>query len=120
MKEVVTITHHHLSKSLLSILDHSQSFIGVTSTWAPNIPTSEHAYQFRACEEHLRADLAEQVLKGQITTHGKNIASHVKDHDPTSNWNLIKYDVMREVLMAKITTNPDFKCYLYESGIMAG
>ena len=36
--------------------------------------------------------------------------------DPTSNWNLIKYDVMREVFMAKINTSPDLKSYLYESG----
>ena len=75
-------------------------------------PTSEHAYQFRACEEHLRADLAEQVLKAKYP----RIASQIKDQDPTSNWNLIKYDVMREVLMAKINTNPDIKSYLYESG----
>ena len=46
----------------------------------------------------------------------KHIASQIKDQDPTSNWNHIKYDVMREVLMAKINTNPDIKSYLYESG----
>ena len=46
----------------------------------------------------------------------KHIASQIKDQDPKSNWNLIKYDVMREVLMAKINTNPDIKSYLYESG----
>ena len=46
----------------------------------------------------------------------KHIASQIKDQDPTSNWNLIKYDVMREVLMAKINTNPDIKSYLFESG----
>ena len=49
-------------------------------------------------------------------SHGKPIASQIKDQDPTSNWNLIKYDVMSEVLMAKINTNPDIKSYLYESG----
>ena len=27
--------------------------------------TSEHAYQFRACEEHLRPDIAEQVFKAK-------------------------------------------------------
>ena len=27
--------------------------------------TSEHAYQFRECEEHLRADLAEKVIKSR-------------------------------------------------------
>ena len=31
--------------------------------------TSEHAYQFRACEEHLRPDIAEQVIKAKI--HGR-------------------------------------------------
>ena len=77
---------------------------------------NEHAYQFRACEEHLRADLAEQVLKAKSPRMAKHIASQIKDQDPTSNWNLIKYDVMREVLMAKINTNPDIKSYLYETG----
>ena len=79
-------------------------------------PTSEHAYQFRACEEHICADLAEQVLKAKSPRMAKHISSQVKDLDPTSNWNIIKYDVMREVLMAKINTNPDIKSYLYESG----
>ena len=46
----------------------------------------------------------------------KHIASQIKDQDQTSNWNLIKYDVMRKVLMANINTNPDLENYLYESG----
>ena len=77
-------------------------------------PTSEHAYQFRACDEHLPADLVEQVLKAKSSRMAKHIASQIKDQDLTSYWNIIKYDVMREVLMAKINTNPDLKSYLYE------
>ena len=80
-----------------------------------SFPTSEHAYQFRACEEHLRADLAELVLKASTPREAKSIASEIKSDDPSSNWNLMKYEVMREVLQAKIESSPKFKQELLDS-----
>ena len=78
--------------------------------------SSEHAYQFRACEEHLRADLAEMVLKARTPGEAKRIASQIKDEDPNVNWHVIKYDVMRDVLMAKINSNQEIKAYLMSTG----
>ena len=77
--------------------------------------TSEHAYQFRACEEHLRADLAEKVLKSRTPHDAKIIAASIKDSDPYSEWNLKKVDIMREVLNAKINSSEEFRKELIES-----
>ena len=78
-------------------------------------PSSEHAYQFRACEEHLRDDLAEKVFKARTPRDAKDIATEIKSNDPESPWNQKKYNVMREVLIAKINSNVTFKNLLLAS-----
>ena len=46
----------------------------------------------------------------------KKLAAEVKDNNPNSHWNVIKYDVMREVLQAKLDSNPSFQKALLETG----
>ena len=41
--------------------------------------TSEHGYQFRACEEHMRDELAEKIYKVISPFQAKSIATEVKD-----------------------------------------
>ena len=43
-----------------------------------NFDSSKHAYQFRACEEHLRPDLAEQILHANTPREAKSIAAVIK------------------------------------------
>ena len=68
--------------------------------------TSQHAYQFRACKEHIRADLAE---KSRTPYDTKIIVSSIKDSDPYSEWNLKKLDAMREVPHAKLKQLEKFR-----------
>ena len=77
--------------------------------------TSEHAYQFRACEEHLRPDIAEQVFKAKNPREAKYLSASIKDADPSSHWNTTKYEVMRHVLMAKAESSESLCEYLLES-----
>ena len=78
-------------------------------------PSSEHAYQWRACTEALRADLAEKVVKAGTPREAKQIAAQVK-HDSSSNWHNIKCDVMKEVLSAKMKCSKPFRDALIASG----
>ena len=78
--------------------------------------SSEQAYQFHACEEHLRADLAEEVLQATTPREAKRIANTIKEEDPLSMWNHKKYDVMREVHQAKLESNCSFREQLLNSG----
>ena len=80
--------------------------------------TSEHAYQWRACTEALREDLAEKVISTNIPIDAKNIAADIKSDDPNSHWNVIKYDVIREVLRAKIDSSVTFRNALLDTGDM--
>ena len=79
-------------------------------------PSSEHAYQFRACEEHIRADLAELIYKAETPKEAKAIAAEIKSPDVNSKWNLMKCDVMREVLVAKMNSNDEFRKQLLKTG----
>ena len=74
--------------------------------------TSEHANQFRACEEHLRPDIVEQVFKAIIPREAKYIAASIKIADISSHWNTTKYEVMRHVVMAKAESR-DIFCELF-------
>ena len=76
--------------------------------------TSEHAYQWRACTEALRDDLAEMVYKAATPREAKLIAKEIK-HE-TTNWHTIKYDVMKEVLRAKLSSSQQFKDALLDTG----
>ena len=105
-------------------LDHVQAFTnGPLSNFnrcpihmAPlTFETSEHTYQFRACEEHLRPDIDEQVFKAKTPREVKYIAASIKDADPSSHWNTTKYEVMRHVLMAEAESSESFSEYLLES-----
>ena len=78
-------------------------------------PSSEHAYQWRACTEALCADLAEKVVKAGTPREAKQIAAQVK-HDSSSNWHNIKCDVMKEVLSAKMKCSKPFRDALIASG----
>ena len=87
-------------------LDHVQSFTNGPLSNFNRCPihmgpltfeNSEHAYQFRACEEHLRPDITEQVFKAKTPREAKYIAASIKDADPSSYWNTTKYEVVRHV-----------------------
>ena len=77
-------------------------------------PTSEHLYQWRACTEALRADLAELVVKATTPREAKLIASKLKHDD--LNWHTIKFEVMREVLQAKAASSEKFRDALLQTG----
>ena len=81
-----------------------------------NFVTAEHAYQWRACTENLQYDLAEKVYSARSPMDAKKLAAEVKDNNPNSHWNVIKYDVMRQVLQAKLDSNPSFQKALLETG----
>ena len=76
--------------------------------------SSEHAYQWNACVEELRADLAEKVIKAKTTREAKNIASAVKNSD--SNWHKIKYEVMESVLNKQANCSEEFRKELIATG----
>ena len=76
-------------------------------------PSSEHYYQWRACTEALRGDLEEQVYKAETPRLAKIIAGQVKQ-DP--KWHQSKYDVMRDVLRAKLRCSQLFRDELIKSG----
>ena len=78
-------------------------------------PTSEHAYQWRACIEALREDLAERVIKSSTPREAKVIANEVK-HDKHSDWHNMKCTVMKDVLRAKLESSQPFKEALIKSG----
>ena len=80
--------------------------------------TSEHAYQWRACTDALREDLVEKVISTKFPIDAKNIAAEIKSDDPNSHWNVIKYDVMKEVLQAKIDSSATFRDALLDTGDM--
>ena len=73
--------------------------------------SSEHAYQFRACEEHLCPDLAEQILHANTPREAKRIAAVIKNSDPSSHWLN-----MRQVLRAKAESNEVFRKHLLDTG----
>ena len=77
--------------------------------------TSEHAYQFRACEQHLRPDIVEHVFKAKTPREAKYLAASIKDADASSHWNTTKYEVMRQILMAKAESSERLCEYLLES-----
>ena len=77
--------------------------------------TSEHACQFRACEEHKIPDIAEQVFKAKTPREAKYIAVYIKEADPSSHWNITKYVVMGHVFMEKVDSSESVCEYLLES-----
>ena len=76
--------------------------------------SSEHAYQWNACVEELRDDLAEKVIKAKTPREAKDIASAVKNSD--SNWHKIKYEVMERVLNEKANCSEEFRKELIATG----
>ena len=76
--------------------------------------SSEHAYQWNACIDQLRDDLAENVIKSKTPREAKEIASAVKETD--SNWHKIKYDVMERVLKEKANCSEKFRKELLSTG----
>ena len=79
-----------------------------------SFPTSEHLYQWRACTEAIRDDLAELVVKAATPRDAKIIANKI-NHDKT-NWHNVKFDVMREVLRVKAASSKQFRDALLQTG----
>ena len=76
--------------------------------------TSEHAYQWRGCTKAHRDDLAEKVFNVALPREAKLIAIEIK-HE-ARNWHTIKYDVMKKVLCAKLSSSQQFKDALLHTG----
>ena len=67
-------------------------------------------YQWKACVESMRDDLAEAVIQSTTPRDAKRIASDVKT--PDSNWHKIKYNVMEIVLQEKANCSEEFRLEL--------
>ena len=98
-------TVHFFSRGILSNFDPCPvTYQGI------NFKTSEHAFQWSACVEVLRDDLAEEVIMAKSPHDAKKIASSIQsDH---TNWHKIKYGVMEKVLRAKIECSDEFRSEL--------
>ena len=46
----------------------------------------------------------------------KSIAAVIKNSDPSSHWNLVKYDVIRQVLRSKAESSEVFRQHLLDTG----
>ena len=82
----VTITPHPLITCMHSIVVLYQILIDALYMCPLTFDSSEHAYQFRACEQHLRPDLAEKILHANTPRDAKSIAAVIKKLDPSSHW----------------------------------
>ena len=76
--------------------------------------SSEQAYQWSACVEALREDLAEEVMQAITPLEAKRIASIIKT--PDSNWYDIKYGVMEKILQTKLKSSKAFRDELLATG----
>ena len=76
--------------------------------------TSEHAYQWHACTEYVRDDLAEKVFHARTPRDAKLIASEVKIDN--ADWAEKRYDVMKTVLREKAKCSKKFRNELLTSG----
>ena len=94
---------HYITKGILSNFGEcNMTFEDI------DLISSEHAYEWNACVEELRDDLAENVLKSDSTR------SQSKKTD--SNWHKIKYDVMERVLKEKANCSEKFRKELLSTG----
>ena len=99
--------NYHLFRGGLFSNFHPTSVAMGSTTFA----SSEHAYQWRACSEHLRDDLAERVVSAKTPSEAKTIAAEIKQKG--SPWHAIKYGVMKEVLVAKLVSSRAFRDHYY-------
>lgn len=76
--------------------------------------TSEHCYQWHACTEMLRDDIAEKVFHARTPKEAKQLASEVKLG--SNVWGTKRDDVMRNVIRAKAASNKEFRDELLNSG----
>ena len=67
-------------------------------------------------KKHLHPDIAEQMLHVNTTREAKSIATVIKTLYPSSHWNLVKYDVMRQVLRAKSESSEVFWQNILDTG----
>ena len=81
-----------------------------------SFPTSEHAYQWHACMNHLCNDQAEKVMCAKTPREAKQIASQIKTNSIICDWKTSRYGVMKKVLLAKAETNQQFRDELLGSG----
>ena len=78
--------------------------------------TSEHAYQWHACMNHLSTELAEKVMSATTPKEAQQVASQVKGNNSICDWENIKYGVMKKVLLAKANSSNQFCDELLGSG----
>ena len=64
-------------------------------------PTSEHAYQWHACMNHLCNDQAEKVMCAKTLREAKQITSQIKVNSVICDWENSRYGVMKKVILAK-------------------
>ena len=81
-----------------------------------SFPTSEHAYQWHACMNHLCNDQAEKVMCAKMPREAKQIASQIKANSIICDWETSRYGVMKKVILAKVETNQQFRDELLGSG----
>jgi ribA/ribD-fused uncharacterized protein len=73
----------------------------------------EQAFQYTKAEMLEQKDIAEQILQTDNPREIKKIANKLNDEDRA--WQLIRYDVMKELISIKTETCPEFKTALLES-----
>lgn len=73
-------------------------------------PTAEHAFQ---CQKVLNKDNRELVLMQATAAQAKLKANELKDHP---NWSDVKVDIMKEILIAKFSSNEFLKTKLVGTG----
>ena len=66
-------------------------------------PTSEHCYQWSPATEAIWKDVAEAIIKAKSPWDAKRLEDSIKNQ--IQNWNVMKYDVMHNVLIAKACTS---------------
>lgn len=77
-------------------------------------PTSEHAYQSSKFLD-IDPELAERVRGAKSAHEAQKIAGENKDKRP-KNWNDIKLNVMKEILLCKVNQHDYVKKKLLQSG----
>ena len=79
-------------------------------------PTSEHAYQWHACMEHLNTELADKVINDKSPCDSKQITAQFKCDVSICDWGHIHYEVMKRVLIAKADSSKEFRKEINRSG----
>ena len=72
--------------------------------------SSQHAYQYAKLRSMDKYDLTNQVLNAKTPKQAKFIAQRIPEIELSSNgWHSQKYNVMEEILYAKVNSCSQFK-----------